>query len=130
MLITTFTNRALDNIIERTLERGKIEPDLMIREGNKYSMSEAAQKISYTKTDIEDIKGYSTLFEKKKVWFVTLSSLFIHHIPKQFDVVIVDEASQCLEPMCLQAIQRGTKFILIGDYKQLEPVVRQEDAIK
>ena len=44
-------------------------------------------------TSIDDYVKY---FSSKRVWFVTLSSLHIHHLPERFDVVIVDEASQCL----------------------------------
>lgn len=47
-----------------------------------------------------------------------------------FDVVIVDEASQCLEPICLKALMKAKKFILIGDAKQLQPVVKSNRAIE
>ena len=59
-----------------------------------------------------------------------MNSLNIHHIPPLFDVVIVDEASQCLEPICLKALMKAKKFILIGDAKQLQPVVRSSKALE
>jgi len=40
-----------------------------------------------------------------------------------FDVAIIDEASQITEPMTLAAINRARRFILVGDDKQLPPVV-------
>lgn len=55
---------------------------------------------------------------------MTLSSLSLEHIPSDFDVVIVDEASQCLEPLCVSAIYKARKFVLIGDYRQLQPLVK------
>lgn len=61
---------------------------------------------------------------------MTLSSLYIHHLPKHFDIVILDEASQCLEPVCVEAILRSRKFILIGDYRQLQPVIKSKQAFK
>eukprot|EP01017_Pseudomicrothorax_dubius_P007157 TRINITY_DN12173_c0_g1_i2.p1 TRINITY_DN12173_c0_g1~~TRINITY_DN12173_c0_g1_i2.p1 ORF type:complete len:460 (-),score=76.34 TRINITY_DN12173_c0_g1_i2:283-1662(-) len=46
-----------------------------------------------------------------------------------FDVVIVDEASFATEPMCLQTFSDGAeKVILIGDTKQLGPVVKCREA--
>ena len=44
----------------------------------------------------------------------------------RFDVAIVDEASQLTVPMTLGALALATRFILIGDHKQLPPVVLSE----
>ena len=46
-----------------------------------------------------------------------------------FDVVIVDEASQLTEPMTLAAINLSKRFILVGDHRQLPPIVQSEQAI-
>jgi DNA replication ATP-dependent helicase Dna2 len=43
---------------------------------------------------------------------------------QSFDVVVVDEASQLTEPDTLAAINRGERFVLVGDHKQLPPVVQ------
>lgn len=45
-----------------------------------------------------------------------------------FDVVIVDEASQLTEPLALGPIALARRFVLVGDDKQLPPVVRAADA--
>lgn len=52
----------------------------------------------------------------------------IHHIPEKFDLVILDEASQSLEPACIEALVKGSKIVLIGDYKQLQPIVKSKRA--
>jgi len=44
---------------------------------------------------------------------------------KEFDVAIIDEASQILEVPTLMLVSKVKKFILIGDHKQLPAVVRQ-----
>lgn len=46
-----------------------------------------------------------------------------------FDVVIVDEASQITEPMTLAALNRAKRFVLVGDHKQLPPIVQAEQAL-
>jgi DNA replication ATP-dependent helicase Dna2 len=45
-----------------------------------------------------------------------------------FDVAIVDEASQIVTPNLLGVLRLANKWILVGDHKQLPPVVLSEDA--
>ena len=51
------------------------------------------------------------------------------HGDRPFDVAIVDEATQITEPMTLGAITRAGRFVLVGDERQLPPVVSAEQAI-
>ncbi len=51
--------------------------------------------------------------------------LFEH---RTFDVCIVDEASQVLQPTCLGPLFCSRKFVLVGDPLQLAPVVQSTDA--
>ena len=46
---------------------------------------------------------------------------------KQFDTVIIDEASQALEPACYIPLLKGVKrFVVAGDHHQLSPMLRVE----
>ncbi len=47
-----------------------------------------------------------------------------------FDIVVVDEATQSVEPSTLIPIIKGKKFILAGDHKQLPPTVLNPEAEK
>ena len=47
---------------------------------------------------------------------------------QQFDVCIVDEASQVVQPACLGPLFCCKKFVLVGDPKQLPPVVQSKEA--
>lgn len=48
----------------------------------------------------------------------------------EFDVCIVDEASQLSIPLSLAAMSRSRKYILVGDHKQLDPIVPKDTAVE
>lgn len=46
-----------------------------------------------------------------------------------FDITIIDEAGQCIEPECLIPLSRtGGKVVLVGDHMQLSPICNDENA--
>lgn len=47
----------------------------------------------------------------------------------RFHTVIIDEASQALEPECWNAILKAERVILAGDYMQLPPTVKSSKAL-
>jgi len=47
-----------------------------------------------------------------------------------FDVVVIDECGQALEPACWVAIQKANKVIVAGDPFQLPPTIKSKDAEK
>lgn len=64
---------------------------------------------------------FKILLKTFPVWICKLSDLF-EVLPLQeelFDVVIIDEASQCDISSCLPALQRAKKVVIVGDPKQL-----------
>ena len=48
--------------------------------------------------------------------------------PFDFDVVVVDEATQSTEPSCLIPMVKGKKWIMAGDHRQLPPTVMSREA--
>lgn len=47
-----------------------------------------------------------------------------------FDLVIIDECSQAIEPMCWIVLPLAKKCILAGDHLQLPPILRSSDAAR
>ena len=45
-----------------------------------------------------------------------------------FDVVVIDEAAQAMEPACWAALLLGRKGVLAGDHQQLPPTVTSREA--
>lgn len=48
----------------------------------------------------------------------------------EFDVVVIDEATQATEPSCLIPITKAKKVIMAGDHKQLPPTIKNQEAAK
>lgn len=68
--------------------------------------------------------NFKTMFSAFPVWLCKMSDL--HKVlPFQkdlFDMVIIDEATQCDIASCLPAIYRGSQTVIVGDPKQLRHV--------
>lgn len=47
---------------------------------------------------------------------------------RRFDFCIIDEASQILQPASLGPLFHADRFVLVGDPKQLPPVVQSREA--
>ena len=45
-----------------------------------------------------------------------------------FDYCIIDEASQAVEPALLGPLLKAKKFVLFGDYDQLQPIIHSKEA--
>jgi len=68
----------------------------------------------------DDIE-YSALLSAFPVWLVSLNTLY-RVLPlkaEMFDLVIIDEATQCNISSCLPALYRARRAMVVGDTKQL-----------
>ncbi|MEM9545290.1 MAG: AAA domain-containing protein [Bacteroidota bacterium] len=48
----------------------------------------------------------------------------------RFETVIIDEASQCMEPECWNAMLKANRVIFAGDHHQLPPTVKSNEALE
>ena len=138
ILLLAYTNRAVDEICNMLTEN---ELDY-IRIGNEFSCDpkysdHLLKEVLDENATLNSIK--STIADARIVVATTStmnSNAALFNI-KHFDLAIIDEASQILEPNIIglltvrhaerRAIER---FILIGDHKQLPAVVQQQDTLE
>lgn len=134
ILLLAYTNRAVDEICNMLSEH---EIDY-IRIGNEYSCDpkysdHLLQEVFDENTTLNSIK--STLSEARIIVATTstMNSRSALFNIKHFDLVIIDEASQILEPNIVGILtarqEEGRaidRFILVGDHKQLPAVVQQQ----
>ena len=138
ILLLAYTNRAVDEICNMLTEN-----DIdYIRIGNEFSCDpkysdHLLKEVLDENATLNSIK--STLADARIVVATTStmnSNAALFNI-KHFDLAIIDEASQILEPNIIglltvrHAERRAIKrFILIGDHKQLPAVVQQQDTLE
>lgn len=135
VLLVSYTNRAVDEICSKLV--GMELP--FIRLGNELSCSEEYKKYLLPIR----CKQYKTATEIRKMiqecrvvvsTTTSMSSNIALFELKQFDLCIIDEASQILEPQLLALLcakhrdeNAIRKFVMIGDHKQLPAVVQQSE---
>ena len=138
ILLLAYTNRAVDEICNMLTEN---ELDY-IRIGNEFSCDpkysdHLLKEVLDDNATLNSIK--STLADARIVVATTStmnSNAALFNI-KHFNLAIIDEASQILEPNIIglltvrHAERRAIdRFILIGDHKQLPAVVQQQDTLE
>lgn len=136
ILLLAYTNRAVDEICH-TLEQIVSHPDY-IRCGNELSCEEKyrsrlmGEKLSACRNRVET----QACLSECRIFVGTLTTLSSKQDLfklKHFDVAIIDEATQILEPQLLGLLCARNpdgrdaigKFVMIGDHKQLPAVVAQ-----
>jgi DNA replication ATP-dependent helicase Dna2 len=138
VLLSAFTNRAVDNALEALREQGF--EDSVAPEGQRNGGGEAAGVVrvgtkSGVREDMQDLRldergdpdGRVAELEDAAVVAATTATCGSRIMREQsFDAAVVDEASQLTEPNTLAATELADRFVLVGDHHQLPPVVRSE----
>lgn len=124
VLLTSWMNVAIDNALMSVLNKKKLDESLICRIGaGDFKITEEILPLTRTGTLI------SSEILRKSVVGSTLASAYkaVNDSNDLFDVVIVDEAGAATVSQTLLALVLGKKFILIGDHRQLPPVVSDEN---
>ncbi|MEO1257270.1 MAG: AAA domain-containing protein [Bacteroidota bacterium] len=131
LLLLAYTNRAVDEICEAVENISEAAKNSYLRIGSKYSTSERfkGQLLTNKMTEVQKRKELIEILNGHRIFISTLASLS-NNLQllqlKKFRRVVIDEASQILEPMLVGLLPQFEQFILVGDHKQLPAVVVQE----
>lgn len=125
ILLLAYTNRAVDEICTQLKKIDENFP--FLRLGYKDNSNHLDRNISFIAESM-DLRELFLLIKNTKVFVSTVSSALsnceVFQI-KKFNIAIIDEASQILEPHLIGLLCRVERFIMIGDEKQLPAVVLQ-----
>ncbi|MEM6317428.1 MAG: AAA domain-containing protein [Bacteroidota bacterium] len=130
ILLMAYTNRAVDEIceaIEQIDEQIKAD---YIRIGSRFSTNEkfSQQLLDYKLNGINTRKDLQALLLRHRIFVGTVNGISGKKAIlklKTFHQVIIDEASQLLEPYLVGLLPHFQRFVLIGDHQQLPAVVQQ-----
>ena len=141
VLLSAFTNSAVDNVLSKLKEQGfndfvrigtsnskpDIEPHLLCNKLAQQTTSVAEQH-RMPITTIKQIMGTVQLVAATCIG--SRNQEVFNNASKRplFDFCIVDEASQILEPTCIAPLMVAKRFVLVGDPKQLPAVVVSQEA--
>ena len=127
VLLAAYTNRAVDEICEQLVQAGLP----FIRVGSRLGTAPVYRPylLDNMLRDCNSRQMVRGRLTTCPFYVGTVASLLGKpelFLLKQFDLAVVDEASQVLESPMLALLAKVPKFILIGDHRQLPAVVAQE----
>ena len=129
LLLLAYTNRAVDEICE-AIENIETANDCYLRIGSPHATGSQFKHrlLSEKIAGISSRAALKDILQKHRIVVSTVASLANNMELlklKKFNQVVIDEASQILEPQLAGLLPNFEKFILIGDHKQLPAVVVQ-----
>ncbi len=134
ILLLAYTNRAVDEICEAIENIDDNIKEDYLRIGSRYSTGAQFQDqlLDHKMKGITTRKDLKALLENHRIYVSTVNSMAgkkdLFQL-KKFHQVIIDEASQLLEPYLVGLLPHFERFILIGDHQQLPAVVLQDEQL-
>ncbi|KAK7050252.1 AAA domain-containing protein, partial [Favolaschia claudopus] len=139
ILMTASTHNAVDNVLERFNDLNKrakiLEEQQILRVATDVSkVNKSLQSFTIDARVGGDMNENNKLFKKAQerlqaavIVFTTCAGAGLGVLRKiDFDIALIDEASQITEPCALIPLTKGTKqAILVGDHVQLRPTVNK-----
>ena len=126
ILITSHTNSAVDNILLRLMERGI----KFMRLGSAARVHQSLRDHleSSLVANCKNVEELDKIYKQHQIVAVTcLGSAHALLSQRKFDYCLVDEATQIYQPTVIRPLLSADKFILVGDPRQLAPLVKSSD---
>ncbi|WP_123539163.1 AAA domain-containing protein [Halosimplex salinum] len=123
VLLSAFTNRAVDNALEALVDQGFEE---FVRVGTESGVREDMRPYRLERAGDPD-ERVAELRDAQVVAATTATCGSRIMREQDFDVAVVDEAGQLTEPGTLAATNLAERFVLVGDHQQLPPVVQADE---
>lgn len=125
ILLTSYTNSAVDNLLTKLKAQG-ID---FIRIGRCEAVHNEVRENCLSEMGMHSIEEIKLRLEKTRVIAVTCLGITSPLLAnKRFDVCIMDEAGQTTLPVSLGPLMFASKFVLVGDHYQLPPLVQSMEA--
>lgn len=120
ILIMSYTNLAVDNILQKIVDSVEL-----LRIGNNINIFPSLQKYSNetlknTLSYADYLKNYNNCRIIGTTCLNITNSLLQNRL---FDLCIIDESSQIIEPLTIGPLLVSKRFVLVGDHYQLPPLV-------
>lgn len=128
VLLTSYTNSAVDNVLLKLAKTGDVP---FVRVGREERVNPGLREWTPggARHEAHTAGELAVLVDTVKIWGVSALGVTDALIRRrQFDVCIVDEAGQITLPATLGPLLRARAFVLVGDPHQLPPLVTNEAA--
>ena len=139
VLITSHTNVAIDNALERVMDMCPDVEGLMARVGHPAKVSRRVKRVIVTQGAGESRQDFILrVFKSKRIIGMTIAKLAVldrlyslEEVAKGelgrwplFDYVFIDEASMVPLGIALIPLHYGLRRVILGDTRQLPPIAR------
>lgn len=137
ILLLSYTNRAVDEICAMLTDSGIADRTPFIRIGNELSCDKrfVPYLLKYSLDDCPKLTDIQQKMVRTRIFVGTTTAINNRlnlFTLKHFQLAIIDEASQILEPDLIGILSARhqqhnaiDKFVLVGDYKQLPAIAQQ-----
>jgi superfamily I DNA and/or RNA helicase len=127
VFVTTFTNKAIDNIHKKLLD----EDENMVKNIHRFGHTHRVDEVFHNSgliSDYHETESLKNELAEKTIFLSTLHSANSELVSNltSYDYVIIDEASQINIPMSFVPLSLAKNVLLVGDHCQLPPLFSDE----
>ncbi|MEF8879813.1 MAG: IGHMBP2 family helicase [Candidatus Thermoplasmatota archaeon] len=124
------SNKAIKDLADKNRGSRGIPPKRIKEMAKCIQLQEKIDEI-FNKIDSLEEKAVRDIVDNADVVCSTTSSSASEALKDfEFDICVIDEATQAVEPSCLIPMVKCDKVVMAGDHKQLPPTILNEEANK